>query len=206
MNQTILMDFWGTLIQNGVWSPTKQVQNILRIDLPFPQFVVRMEKAMMTQPFESLTNAFNSVGTEFRLRVTDEEMDELIGMWNKNWMLAKPFPEVVAALTKLSEKYNLVLISNTEGKSVNNVLEKFHLKDYFKDIFFSCDLGKIKTNPEFLNAVLTKLNITKEDCMLVGDSLESDIKPAEGAGIKAILIDRKNRRDYSNKIASLTEL
>jgi FMN phosphatase YigB (HAD superfamily) len=40
----------------------------------------------------------------------------------------------------------------------------------------------------------------------VGDSIETDIKGAEAAGIKAYLLDRKGRREFPNKIQSLTEL
>ena len=54
MTKIILLDFWGTLVENGVWSPTKQVRNILGIRMPFPEYVVRMERSMMTKEFSSL--------------------------------------------------------------------------------------------------------------------------------------------------------
>ena len=43
---------------------------------------------------------------------------------------------------------------------------------------------------------------------MVGDSIEDDIHGAERAGIKAVLIDRRNRySEYSGaRIASLTEI
>ena len=51
-----------------------------------------------------------------------------------------------------------------------------------------------------------ELGLSKEDVMIVGDSMQSDIAGAEKAGIKAVLIDRRGRREYENKILSLTEL
>ena len=35
-------------MEQGIWSPIKQARNILQITLPFPEYVIRFEKAMMT--------------------------------------------------------------------------------------------------------------------------------------------------------------
>ena len=86
MTKAILFDFWGTLVENGVWSPIKQVRNILEIKLPFPEYVVRMEKAMMTSKFNNLKEAFENVCKEFNLEINNDKIDSLVGMWNKSWM------------------------------------------------------------------------------------------------------------------------
>ena len=49
MVKAILFDFWGTLMEQGVRSPIQHVKNALQIDLPFSEYVVRMERAMMTE-------------------------------------------------------------------------------------------------------------------------------------------------------------
>ena len=41
---------------------------------------------------------------------------------------------------------------------------------------------------------------------MVGDSMESDIKSAEQAGIDAILVDRNNRMTYDRKVPNLLGL
>ena len=206
MVKAIFFDFWGTLVENGVWSPIKQVKNILRINLPFPEYVVRMEKAMMTQAFPSLKEAFQAICTEFSLEADDKQMDELIGIWNKSWMLAHPYEEVEKVLEELQTKYDLYLISNTDSTSILNVIEKFSLDQYFKKKFLSFDLGTIKTDPEFLETVLRETKLKKEECMVVGDSLQSDVIAAEKAGIKAVLVDRRDKRDFHLKIKNLNEL
>ena len=38
---------------------------------------------------------------------------------------------------------------------------------------------------------------------MIGDSLQSDIQGVEKAGIKGMLVDRNNKREYSPKIESL---
>ena len=206
MVKTILFDFWGTLVENGVWSPIKQVKNLLRINLPFPEYVVRMEQAMMTSKFENLRDAFKSICQEFDLQCDEKKLDELVGMWNKSWMLAHPYEEVKEVLEKLKGKYNLVLVSNTDAISINNVLDKFQLRPLFNKIYFSYELGLIKTNKNFFKHILNDLNIRVEDCVMVGDSVQSDIISAKKIGIKAILVDRRNSRDIHPKIKSLWEL
>ena len=64
----------------------------------------------------------------------------------------------------------------------------------------------IKTNPKMLSKILKENNLNPEDCVVIGDSLESDIFPAKNAGIKTVLVDRKNTREYHPKVMSLTEL
>ena len=206
MSKAIFFDFWGTLVENGVWSPIKQVKNILRIDVPFSEYVVRMEKAMMTKAFPTLKEAFKAVCEEFSVNYNDKILDELIGMWNKSWMLAHPYEEVEEVLSELQKKYDIYLISNTDSTSILNVIEKFSLDKFFKKKFLSFEMGLIKTDPEFLKNVLKEINLNKEDCLGIGDSMQSDIIASEKAGIKAILVDRRNSRDFQTKIKNLKEL
>lgn len=206
MIKAIIFDFWGTLVENGVWSPIKQVKDILGLRMPFSEYVVRMEKAMMTKEFPTLKETFEAVCDEFAVEPSEERLERLIGMWNKSWMLAKPYDEVAEELQRLKGKYKLILVSNTDSFSVNKVIEKFRLKELFDEIFFSYQVGLIKTDQEFFSGVLEKTNLDPESCMVVGDSIQSDMKAAENAGIKGILIDRKDKREFQPKIKNLKEL
>jgi HAD superfamily hydrolase (TIGR01549 family) len=206
MVKAIIFDFWGTLVENGVWSPIKQVKNILGIRLPFPEYVVRMERAMMTSKFENLRTAFLAICKEFNLEVNENKIEQLVGIWNKSWMLAEPYQETIATLTKLREKYQVILVSNTDNFSIEQVLEKYDLKELFDHIFLSYNLGVIKTDKNFFKQVLSELNLAVEDVVVVGDSIQSDIMAAKRMDMKAVLIDRRNSRDYHPKIKTLGEL
>lgn len=206
MVKAILFDFWGTLAEQGIWSPVKQVKNILQIEIPFSEYIIRMEQVLMGQSFPSLKEAFEELGREFNLEIEPEKKEELIGLWNKSWMLAQPYPETEEVLKELKEKYRLVLISNTDCFSLPQVLDKFELRGLFEKIFLSYEIGAIKTDKIFLQRVLASLNLRPEDCLLVGDSIQSDIMPARRAGLKAVLVDRKNNRDYHPKIKTLKDL
>ena len=206
MVKAILFDFWGTLVDNGVASPIKQVKDILGIRMPFSAYVVRMEGAMMTRKFDTLRNAFDAVAKEFRMRYSDEQMEELIGIWNKSWMLAQRYEELATILEQLQKKYTLVLVANTDNFSVPGVIEKLGWSRFFAQQFFSYELGELKTDADFLYRVLDTLKLKVEDCVMVGDSIHSDMMAAKQIGMKAILMDRKNMRDFEQKITNLSEL
>ena len=206
MIKAILFDFWGTLVEQGVRSPTQQVKNALQIDLPFSEYIVRMEKAMMTEQFGTLREAFLAVFDEFNVEPREDILEELIGMWNKSWMLSRPYPEVEAVLKRLQKKYQIILISNTDRFSVEKVLEKFSLENYFHKMYLSYQMHQLKTDDHFFQTILNELDLAPEECLVIGDSIQSDVLAANKFGLKAILLDRRSTREFSPKIATLTQL
>lgn len=206
MVKAILFDFWGTLVEQGVWSPVKQVKNVLGIGMPFSDYITRMENSFMTQEFPNLKSGFENMFLEFGLTSTEDKIQELIGLWNKAWMLAKPYPETIEVLKRLRGEYQIVLICNADNISVNQVLDKFGLREVFDKIFFSYELGLIKTDPKFFKTILNQLGLTPADCLLVGDSIQSDIIPGRKAEIEVVLVDRKNNREFHPKIKTLNDL
>ncbi|MEM0231401.1 MAG: HAD family hydrolase [Candidatus Woesearchaeota archaeon] len=208
MVKAIAFDFWGTLVENGTYSPIRQIKNILRLyDIPFSEYVLRFEKAMMTKDFPTLKEAFENVAKEFGIKPNEYQLNLLIGLWNKNWLMAKMYPETEKVLQELKQQYRLVLISNSDKFSIEQVLKKFNLEKYFDLILLSYKEGALKTDGLLLEKAAEQLGIPKEEILMVGDSIESDILPAQKAGARAVLIDRKNRRqDVKDRITSLEDI
>ena len=71
---------------------------------------------------------------------------------------------------------------------------------------FSFKTGILKTEVAAMDAMLSELGVTKTEAVVVGDSVESDMAGAQAVGVKGILIDRRNKREFSPKIADLREL
>ena len=204
--KAILFDSWGTLIENGVKpSPLRQVQEILRVRLPFSEFVQQFEKSFMTRKYTDLGEAFYAAIDDLGIRVAPFVVEKLIGLWNKNMLFAKPF-EDITELTKLKQKYKIGMISNTDPFSLTPVLEKHDLTKYFDAVVLSCDAGVLKTDPKMYELCLQQLGVSKDECVMVGDSMQTDIEGAKRAGIRAILMDRKDRREYDEKVTSLKQL
>ncbi len=203
----ILCDFWGTVAQIGVYSPVKKIRHTLGLhNVEFGEYVNRMQKVLLGQEYPNMREAFEAVAKEFDVSISEEQLDELVGMWNKSWIMAKPLPYIKETFGRLSDKYTFVLVANTDSKSIENCLDKFGWKDLFARTFYSCDVGAIKTEPAFLEHVLSELGATASECVFLGDGVNSDMKPAEDSGMIGILIDRRDRQEYSPKIRRIEGL
>lgn len=206
MVKGVFFDFWGTLVENGTYSPLKQSYGILRVRMPFGQFAEQFEKALMTKQFEDQAEAFTEVCKSFNISPMPIIIEKLIGVWNKNRLLATIYPDTIDTLKALKEKkIKVALICNATQNNVEPLLERFGMKELFNGLFISHEQGKLKTEGLF-EIALKKLKLKKGDVISVGDSIETDIKGAQAAGIKAYLLDRKGRREFENKLLTLTEL
>src|SRR6056297_576904 len=102
--KVLVFDLWGTIVETGVKpSPSRQVKYFLRVKESFSDFVLAFEHSFMTRKYESLKQGFEHVVADFNLRIPDFVYEKLIGMWNKNVILAELYddvPEVFEALKK----------------------------------------------------------------------------------------------------------
>jgi len=206
MVKAIIFDLQGTLVENGVYpSPLRQIKNILRIEAPFSDFVMRFEKILMVGEFSSLKDAFASICEEFHLQPKDYLIEKMVGLWNKNKLLSQIYPDTIPTLTDLKSEYKLILVANMDCLS-KDMITRFNLENYFDLILLSCDTGLLKNEKGFYDVVFDKFNLEPDDILMVGDSIESDIETAKALGIKGVLVDRHNKREYAPKIIELSEI
>lgn len=88
-------------------------------------------------------------------------------------------------VSSLKEKYNQYIVSNG-AKNVQTLrMQKSGFDKLVDDCFISDVVGYEKPSIDFFNYVFDKIKIIgKEEVMIVGDSLTSDIKGGNNAGIK----------------------
>lgn len=206
--KAVIFDLWGTILENGVYpSPTKQSKKILgQFSMLYPEFVIRFERAFMTKKCKDIKEGLKNVFTEFDANPDDYNRTErLIGLWNKAKIMSELYPNTVSTLKDLKkEGYKLILLSNLPSP-IGDIIERFGFAEYFDEIFVSYEIGCIKSEGGF-EKVLKKTGFSTDEVIMVGDSMESDMQGAEKAGIKGVLIDRRNVREYKNKITTLKDL
>jgi len=207
MIKAIIFDFWGTLVENGIFpSPVKQVKYILRVPMSFRDFIVRFEHSIMTKPYSDMNEAFIAVCDEFKIQPNEAMIERLVGMWNKNELLAKPFLETIEVLERLKKEGIKIGLISDSTPTITRVVEKFELGKHFDQMVFSFDTGLLKTDPEMYHQLIKKLGVKPEEVVVVGDSIPTDIIGARNAGLKTILLDRRNKREFSPKIVNLREI
>jgi putative hydrolase of the HAD superfamily len=203
--KVILFDLWGTLVENGTYSPMRQTYKALRPRLRFGDFVQKFEEAFMLQEYESQDEAFDAACKALNVESKKFITDKLIGLWNKNRLLSKMYQETLPVLEDLRTTHKVVIVSNSDC-FVKSVIEKFELADKVDGIYLSCDTGKLKTDGSLILHALEQIGGSPEDALMVGDSIETDIKGAEKAGVRSVLIDRRDKREYDPKITNLTQV
>ncbi|MCH3916002.1 MAG: YjjG family noncanonical pyrimidine nucleotidase [Spirochaetia bacterium] len=82
-----------------------------------------------------------------------------------------------------SEGYVLALVTNGIATTQHGRLEASGLGPFFRKIFISEEMGIQKPSPAFFSHVLSELAVSKKQCLIIGDSLSSDIKGGNLSGI-----------------------
>ncbi|WP_379088071.1 YjjG family noncanonical pyrimidine nucleotidase [Pedobacter sp. UC225_65] len=109
----------------------------------------------------------------------------------------------------LQKKYQLHIISNGFKETTLTKMEVSGLNPYFTQVIISEDVGVNKPNPAIFEHALTKAAAEKQESIMIGDSLEADIRGAQAFGLKAIFFNPLNVEkpaDVTWQISNLEEL
>lgn len=99
-------------------------------------------------------------------------------------------PGAEEAVQRLSKKYRLYIASNGTASVQDSRLESAGLYPYFDGVFISQRVGFDKPSVEFFEAAFAAIpDFRKEEALMVGDSLTSDIRGGIRAGLRTCWIN-----------------
>ena len=93
--------------------------------------------------------------------------------------------EVLSELT--AKNIKLGLITNKPRRFTLPLLKTLNIAHYFSDILCGDDLEFKKPHPLPVLTALENLSVNSEETLMVGDSI-SDIKSAQGAGVRSVAV------------------
>ena len=97
------------------------------------------------------------------------------------------YPGVTDALKKLRQDgYRLWLLSNAQRIFTAFELNHLGLASYFDGIYLSSDFGCRKPDIRFFSALLEEQQLKKENCLMIGNDLDTDIAGAKNAGLDTL--------------------
>jgi HAD superfamily hydrolase (TIGR01509 family) len=96
----------------------------------------------------------------------------------------KLYPDTKKTLGQLSS-YKKAIITNTPTDCAVQILQKFHIEQYFQEIVTSDDVKNAKPDPEIVFTACDRLGADINKVVLVGDT-ESDVKAGRAAGCTVI--------------------
>ena len=101
----------------------------------------------------------------------------------------------VDALKKLKEKYQIYLITNglkqVQEKRMKLATEINYL---FDGVFVSEELNCAKPSTVFMDCIIKKTNLKKEEMLIIGDSLSSDIALGINSNVDTCWFNEKNEK------------
>ena len=89
----------------------------------------------------------------------------------------KLFSCIDQVLSKLYEKYELIIISGANQKIIEQKLKNYKLNNLFSYVQGIIDFNKVKPNPYHINLAMKKVNVHPEKVIYLGDTIE-DIQAA----------------------------
>lgn len=93
-------------------------------------------------------------------------------------------PNSKEVLNNLKDKYKLYLITNGVKRVQDRRLALISdIRDLFEARFISEEIGYTKPDSGFAKYVLNEIKYKKEECLIIGDSLSSDIQLGINSGI-----------------------
>ena len=111
----------------------------------------------------------------------------------------------------IQKKYKLFIITNGLLKLQKARILKNNIEHYFLDVIVSEEAGVSKPNPILFNQLLQRNNLNPNNVIMIGDSLEQDIKGAQNASIKSIWYNQNKIKNNTSivpnyEISSLLEI
>ena len=109
-------------------------------------------------------------------------------------------------LDYLKEKYQLHIITNGFEEVQSRKMKSSNIDHYFNQVITSESVGVKKPNPRVFEYALNIANASKENSIMIGDSIEADIEGALNFGLKAIHCDFENTGDINTLFDTVNSL
>jgi len=136
--------------------------------------------------------------------IDDSPSDELVSEAIKIIVKARAansvaFDDAHSVLKQLSKRdVKLGIISNVSSHEVAiGILDNVKLTQYFEEVVTSASVGIRKPDPGIFRYALMQFKVRPEQAVMVGDSEIHDIGGGYVAGLKTVLVDRRQRVEKS---------
>jgi HAD superfamily hydrolase (TIGR01509 family) len=203
MIRLIIFDFAGTLARRATpdWDGFFAKLRDFSIRIDGPEQTQRFLGALpeIVDSVASWEDFTNRLVVKAGATIEREERERLRDYLERK-LSFKPYDDVVEVINLPQKKAILTSTSKFMVAGLSG------LRDF--EIFGAKEAGAAKPELKAFLAVLEKMQADPEEVVMVGDSIERDILPAQAIGIKAILLDRDGTAGEvdCDRISSLKEL
>jgi len=186
--KAFLIDLDGTIVD--ITQPCIEAAEIAASKLGFRNIdsKIGLEIAKKLQSNLSLDDVFIKFG------IHESMGQKFLEAFLKAWytiapLKTAPLPQVHETLSKLSQHFQLALITrrNMPKEPILRELKRLELTEYFRLIVTSQDVEEPKPSPQAFLKAANQLEVSISDCAVVGDSIV-DVQAGKSAGTKTIAV------------------
>jgi HAD superfamily hydrolase (TIGR01549 family) len=143
---------------------------------------------------ERLAKALESLG--FKASASSEIICRALDAYFRDYVRKVDMEkEIIPTLRSLLPRYRLGIVTNfAYPQAVYAILGKFSLEKIFDPIVISGEVGWIKPSPIIFQVALSKLRLSANQVVFVGDDPERDIRGAKNVGMKTVFLTRESTR------------
>jgi len=126
-------------------------------------------------------------------QAVEQTASAIIDAWSRaeNFGL---YDDVLPCLDALRDAgVRMALLSNALGHGLEEIIAHFALDAYLAAALSSAETGAVKPAREMFATLLGTLRVAPSQAVMVGDSVEDDVRGALACGCGAILLDRSGR-------------
>lgn len=198
MVKRVILDIDNTLIpwKEEYFKEIKNTLNDLKIEYTDKEY------NEILQAFSEYENVYYKFDRKLMLdyineytkkQYPEEFINNIIERWSK-CVPNKIEKETIKTLEYLKSKYELVILTDWYADQQMKRLEKLDILKYFQNVYSAENTKRKPFKEAFMQAIEKN---KPEECIMVGDSLERDIKGSLNAGLQAIWYNPNNEQKNS---------
>lgn len=173
------------LDEYGVYAPTT-MKLMMDIDYGFSR------KGVGSSPSNyDRHNWFKELFRRLGIAADENRIQECVDLyWKAVHERVRMMPDADRVLQELKKDHKIAVMTDSDGdrQLKTERLKRIGLEGYVDVFITSDDIGTNKPNKEFYSRIFKRLDVKAEECVMVGDKPEVDLKPAKELGMTTIWI------------------
>ena len=145
-----------------------------------------------------------------RAGITDETLGDKLSDEYMHLMMTsgEVLPYALETLETLHAKYEIDVVTNGVSAVQKGKMAASGIDKYVDRLFISDEVGFMKPKREYFEYVIKSLGCSTDECLMIGDNPDTDIRGAQNFGIKTIWFNSRKLVETVDAptIADLNEL
>jgi HAD superfamily hydrolase (TIGR01549 family) len=172
---------------------------------------VQIEKVKTSKDPEKRHYTFALTWTLERLGVADSEaivQEALDRFWSEVAENLSWESDIKETLSSLKKKYRIAIASDEFPENLEKKLSVVFgdWRGYFEFLITPRETGEMKPSTRYYQLALKQWGCAASEMLIVGDSIERDIKPAQSWGCSALLVSEEPIDEPVRRINALREM